>query len=143
MDKVIKKLKIVLPIIMLCAYSCSFVYFKNVGEGRFREIILPFLSFCGIGIMLQILFGIIFRNNKQASVFSCLLLIMVINFYFVVSIIQQKYGNNVRPLYVMLGWSVIYIIIFILFLRIKAGEAWTYICNIISVIFAGLIIFNG
>ena len=142
MDRTIKRIKLVLPVIMVSAYSCCFVYFNNIGEGQFIQIIVPFIIFSGIGIVFQFLSYLLFKSNEKASVFSYLLLIMVINFNFVVIIARQKFRFSSRPLYLMFVWLAAYAIIFLFFLKMKKGEAWGYICNIISATYMGLIIFN-
>ncbi len=142
-DWVTKRVQSVLPVITLSAYSCFFVYFQNIGEGKFKEIIIPFLIFSGIGAGLQFLIRYPLKSDEKASVFSWLLLIMIINFNFVVVIARQKFGFSGRPLHLMFAWLAIYAIIFWAFIKMKTGEAWIYLCNIISVIYIGLIIFNG
>lgn len=115
-----KWLKRFSPEILLSAYSCLFIYFNNIGEGKFVEIIFPFFVFSGIGILLHLVFNGIFKSSEKASVFSFLLLIMVINFNFVVETVRKN-QYVVRPLYIMLIWLLIYAVVFLAFLKIKMG----------------------
>lgn len=137
-----KWIKKVLPEITLSAYSCLFIYFNNIGEGKFVEIILPFLVFSSIGVLLHLLFCGVFQSGDKASVYSFLLLIMVINFNFVVDLIRKK-QYVVRPLFILIMWLIIYIILFCIIIKIKMEGAWNYVCNVISFVCIGLILFNG
>lgn len=136
----IKKIKMIAPVIVLSAYSCLFVLLNNIGEGKAIEIVAPFFWFCGIGIALQLAFYFVFRNGEKAAIFSFFLLIMVINFNFVINTVQEL-GYTGKPRYILLIWLAIYVIIFI-FLRKAKEEILYYICNIISITLAGLIIVN-
>lgn len=128
--------------ITLVLYPCLFMYFNNIGEAKFKDIIPISIYFIIIGMILIGIGYKLFKNNIYKAVFmSNIISFILINFKVLVEFIQ-----NIMPK--MLYWHCILIVLFLLYLlylllidrEIKELES---INKIIAFVFSILIVYTG
>lgn len=134
------KLLSITAILSTCAYSCTFIYFQNVGEGNFSEIIFPFCIFTLIAALVTFLSWLFFKKLETAAFFSCLAMFFFMNFNLLGKLLL-KVSPNFRGEYILLIFVPLYLLLAV-YLKKKAPD--TKIClSAVSLVFCFLILWNG
>lgn len=135
-----KKLIVTASIILTCAYPCLFIYFQNVGEGDFHEVMLPFCIFLGVSALVTLGGYLFLRNAEKAALFTCLFMLMFMNFN-MVNTFLLKINPVFKGGYMLVVYLVCYTLLFI-YLKKSKGDALVP-CAIIVCVCGALILLNG
>lgn len=130
----------VLSILITCAYPCTFLYFQNVGEGNFTEILFPFFVFTLTASLLTLISWFFFRKLETAAFFSCLAMLFFMNFNLLGKLLL-KMSPHFRGEYILLIFVPLYILL-ALYLKKKMPDTKPLL-SIISLVFGLLILWNG
>ncbi len=140
MNNIKTKILPVISILLTCAYPCTFIYFQNVGEGSFTEIILPFCIFTLIAALITLISWLYFKKIETAAFFSCLAMLFFMNFNLLGKLLL-KVSANFKGEYILFIFIPLYILLAIC-LKKKAPDTKKGL-SVISLIFGLLILWNG
>lgn len=126
----------VLAVMLTCAYPCTFMYFQNVGEGDFNEILIPLGIFLGVAAGITLIGGLILKSLEKAALFSSLFMLMFMNFNQVANAVPGAIEEYILWVFLALYGG------FFLYLWKSKWNAFVP-CTVIAGIFGGLILLNG
>lgn len=134
-DKIIP----LLALVTMCAYPCLFIYFQNIGEGKFTDIFAPLFIYCAIAFLVVIVMNMILKQLHKAVMFSSVFMMIFMNFNLIYTGLEEVVGQfNVLIL------VAIYLVCLVaLYWMIKRSKwdlsAW---CDIVGIVFGVLILIN-
>lgn len=79
-----------LAVALTCLYPCVFMFCRNAGEANAGDMLPFFLLFLGTAGIGLLVCGLIFRNVSRAAFFTCLSMLVVINFTMITEGIKGK-----------------------------------------------------
>lgn len=130
---------VVLTLTLVCLYPCLYMYFANITETSPLHVILPILVFGLFAAFMEFVAYKIVKEIYKSTILTTIAMILFINYSLLFDMVNTRFpfvGNKIFfPVCILL------VGIFYLFIRnIKDELDW--ICEIICVVFAGLIVFN-
>lgn len=78
-----------LAVVLTCLYPCVFLYAQNAGEAKAADMLPFFLLFLVTALGGLAISGAIFRNISRACFFTCLGMLVVINFSMAADAIER------------------------------------------------------
>ncbi len=132
----------ILLVLMFSSFSALFLYFNNVGEVDFLEILPMVLVFSFIGLFIYIVSSLLVKNAIKGVLISFVICILLFNF----ALIEQGmfflfknlwYWHTVTIALVFLA-HLIYLII-----KVIPEKFLKEVPLVLTLVFGGLILFNG
>lgn len=119
-----------------------FLYFQNIEEANFVDIIRISGIFILIGIVLFLVIELILKDINKSAIITCLIALLMLNFALI-----EKAVLKILPM--LYYWHVLMLILTIIVLvslfikRNISRELAENIRSVILIVFSGLILFNG
>lgn len=132
----------IISVIAISAFPVFFLYFQNVDEASFSEVIKPLLIFIAIGLLFFIFFLMISRSAAKSAIAANLFALVLLNYSLLEDGVQ-------RAIPALRYWHILPIFLFILahiawFIWKKTSKDTAEKINLVlCTVFCGLIIFNG
>lgn len=131
----------ILSVILVCLYPCLFMYFRNAGESSFSDITTVALLFVGTGIVLMVIYTIIFRKLSKAITLTNVTMLIICNFELFVGLMENKQWLHKDVMVLIAAAILLDILGHILY---KKSEDFSYTANLLFfIVFGGLILVNG
>lgn len=135
-----KQLKlVVLTLLLVCMYPCFYMYFANITETTPIHVVLPILAFCLIAAIMEFVVYKIVKDIYKSTILTTVGMIFFMNYNLMFDMVNTRLsfvGNKIFLLFLALIIGIVYLVI----RNVKDELDW--ICEIICVVFAGLIVFN-
>ena len=128
-----------LAILTTCLYPCVFLFSRNAGEARAKDMIPFFLLFLATALLVLAVYSLFLRNFSRAAVMTCLTMLVVINFSLAANALAKKLPW-MRPMYLLILAGLILLALLILLMRKKPGL--TAVCCIIALTFGVLTVMS-
>lgn len=133
---------VILSSFIIAAYPCLFIYFSNVGEAYFKDILpISIIFFCITAIYILVLNFLVFKNIDKTAFFTNISLILLLNFKLVERMLTYVFSK-------LQYWHVLIIVTFILtnifmsLLKSNHNDALQKVNLILLAVFSCLIVFN-
>lgn len=138
--EIINKIIEILSSFLIALYPCLYMYFNNIGEAFFLDIVPISIIFMIISAILLLLTYFLFKNITKAIFCSNIILFLLLNFKSIEDFLNNMYSG-------FYYWHVVIIIIFIIISLIIFLIQYNFkelknMNKILTLIFAFLIIFN-
>lgn len=137
------KLKTWLPsllsVVLTCLYPCVFLFAQNAGEANAADMLPFFLLFLGTAAAGLLICGAIFRNISRAAFFTCLSMLVVINFTMITEGIKGKLPWFQDKMFLLL---VGVLLVGLMILLLKKKPNMTAGCIILALTFGVLSVMN-
>lgn len=137
--KIKNNVKCFISMIAIILYPSMFMYFQNMSEGHFIEILPSIGKNLILAVVLLVAFSVLFRNIRKAFLTSEIALLLFMNFNTILGAIK-KIIPGMRKAYFFVIVAVILTIVFSVIKR-KINEPEN-ICTILGIVFFVLIVFN-
>lgn len=137
--KIKNNVKCFISMIAIILYPSMFMYFQNMSEGHFIEILPSIGKNLILAVVLLVAFSVLFRNIRKAFLTSEIALLLFMNFNTILGAIK-KIIPGMRKAYFFVIVAVILTIVFSVVKR-KINEPEN-ICTILGIVFFVLIVFN-
>lgn len=137
--KIKNNVKCFISMIAIILYPSMFMYFHNMSEGHFIEILPSIGKNLILAVVLLVAFSVLFRNIRKAFLTSEIALLLFMNFNTILGAIK-KIIPGMRKAYFFVIVAVILTIVFSVVKR-KINEPEN-ICTILGIVFFVLIVFN-
>lgn len=138
-----RKLKIWLPsvlaVVLTCFYPCAFLFSQNAGEANAVDMLPFFLLFLVTAAAGVLICAVLFRNMSRAAFFTCLAMLVIINFTMITGAIKGQLPWFQDKMFLIFA-GVLFLGLAILFLKKKPNM--TAGCIIVALTFGVLTVMS-
>ena len=141
-ESIIKIGRSVFAVILVSLFPSVFLYAQNAKIASFREIMVPSLAFCGMGIVFFSFFFLLSKTTFNASVGAILTIIVLLNYSFIEKSILKIQIPNLRYWHVAPTIVFILLSLSLLICKKMPEKVASNINKIVAITFSSLILFN-
>lgn len=138
-----RKLKTWIPsllsVVLTCLYPCVFIFCQNAGEANAGDMLPFFLLFLGTAAAGLLVCALIFRSMSRAAFFSCLAMLVAINFTMITEGMKRQLPWFQDKMFLALAGV---LLLGLLILLVKKKPNMTAGCIILALTFGALTVMS-